>query len=87
MRINLRGVEPHVAQHRLDVANVRATFKHKCRHGMAEDVTRAGLADPSRFHVLASKPAQVVRRSGTPFRSEKYDAIVGLPNDFGSQCV
>ena len=41
MRINLRGVEPDMTEHSLDVANVRASFEHQRRHGMAEDVTCA----------------------------------------------
>ena len=57
MRINLRGVEPDMTEHSLDVANVRASFEHQRRHGMAEDVACARLADPGRFHVLAGKPA------------------------------
>ncbi len=87
MRINLRGVEPDMTEHSLDVANVRASFEHQRRHGMAEDVARPALADRGRFHVLASKPAQVVRRKWNAIRSEKYDAIVGLPNDFGPKGI
>src|SRR5882724_1115550 len=87
MRINLRSVEPHVAQHRLDVANVGAPFEHQCRHGMAEDVTRSTLADSRRFHVLAREPTQVVRREWDTVRSEEYDPVVWFPHDFGSQTV
>lgn len=87
MRVNLRGVEPHMAQHRLDVANVRATFKHERRHGVAEDVARPALADPGRFDVLASKPAQVIRRKWCTIRSEKYDAVVWVPHDFRSKSI
>lgn len=53
MCVDLCGVEPHVAEHGLNVADVRASFDHQCRHRMAEDVARAVLADHRGFHVLA----------------------------------
>ena len=31
MGVNLRGVEPHVAQHGLDVANICTAFEHQRR--------------------------------------------------------
>jgi hypothetical protein len=38
--VDLRGIEPHVAQHGLNVADVGTSFEHQRRHGMPEDVTR-----------------------------------------------
>jgi len=52
VRVNLCGVEPYVPEHGLDVSNVRASFEHQSRHGMAKDVTSAALSDPRRLHVL-----------------------------------
>ena len=61
MRVDLSGVEPHVAQDRLNEANVRAAFERQCRHSMAEDVTRPAFADPSGLDISASQQTKVVR--------------------------
>jgi len=87
MRVNLCGVEPHVAEHGLNVTDIRAALEHQCRHSMAEDVTRPALADPSGFHVSASQPTQVVRRERDAIQSEKYNTVIRIPYNFGSQGI
>jgi hypothetical protein len=87
VRIDLRGIEPYVAKHRLDVANVRAAFEHQRRHGMAEDVTCSTLADPRRFYVLPSQPAQVVRREWGPILGKENNTVIRFLYDFRPESV
>ena len=59
MGVNLRGVEAGVAEHFLDVADVRAVLMHVGGAGVAEQVRRAGLADPDPRHLLGDPSAEV----------------------------
>ena len=47
-----------VAEHLLDVADVRAAFEHHRRHRVPEDVAGAGLADPGAVNVAAHQIGQ-----------------------------
>ncbi len=45
MGVNLGAFQTGVAEHSLDVADVRAVFKHQRGHAVAEDMAAAGQAD------------------------------------------
>ena len=66
MCIDLRGLKIGVAEHRLDVARVGAAFEHQRRHGVAEQVTRAMLADIGLLDVPAHQFGEIVDGNGSP---------------------
>src|SRR5579859_571284 len=45
LRVDLRGGQLRVTQHRLDVTDVRAVLEHQSRHRVTEQVTRAALTE------------------------------------------
>jgi hypothetical protein len=48
--VDLGGVEPGVAKHRLDVADVGAAFEHVGGTAVAEEVAGPWFADLGAFH-------------------------------------
>jgi hypothetical protein len=45
MGVNLRRVQPLVAQHHLDVTDISAAFEHQGCHCVPKDMTRTALDD------------------------------------------
>ena len=60
LRVDLGRVEPRVTEHLLDEADVGAVLQHERRHGVAEQMAGARLADPRRVddaaHELREAP-------------------------------
>ena len=56
--------EAGVAQHLLDEADVGASFKHQCGHGVAEDVTGALPVDTRLSDIIAHQGADVLKAQG-----------------------
>ena len=58
--VNLSSRQQAVAEHLLDIADVRAVLQHQRRHGMPEDMRRSVLADFGSLdvtgHQLADRP-------------------------------
>lgn len=78
--IDLGGRELAVSQHRLDVADVCTVVQHQGRHGVAEDVAGAGLADPGLLDVFLHQVGQTVLVEGLAvFVQEQGASLNGNP--------
>ena len=49
--VDFCGVQPYVAEHRLNITDVSATFEHQRSHRVPEDVARTILADSCCPHI------------------------------------
>jgi len=77
----------NMAQHRLNISNVRSSFEHKCCHRVTKDMTRAALPDTRRSHVLTSKPTEVIRCEWDAVRSQEYNSVIWFLRDLRSQAI
>ena len=78
LRVDLRGREVGVAQHLLDVADVRSILQHQRGHGVAKEMAGSLLGDVGGVDVVAGELGQSVGAEGLAVVGEKQVALVGL---------
>lgn len=81
--IDLGGTEVTVAQHFLDMADIRAIIQHVGGHGVAEQVAATGLADPGFFLVIADFLADFVATKGMALFAEVQAGTLAGPGSLG----
>ena len=65
------------------MADVRAVLVHQCRHRVAEQVTRAALAQPGRCDALFHDEGQMIAAERFALRCEEHRVVVGFCGKLG----
>ena len=70
-----------MAEHLLDVADVRAAFEHQRGHRVAEEVTAAGLSDTGAPHVAAHEFGHGLAAEAHAIPGQKQRAVIRLDRE------
>jgi len=84
LRVYLGRLDVLMAEHLLDIPDVRAALVHERGHGVAEEMAGAGLAQLRRIHPFLDGIAQMVAAERLTLRREEHAHVVRLDGKLGT---